>query len=408
MNEGKKIEDLKRREHTIKGKDGEIVREIPSASMMTKGGVFIHVNVDETFNIDDIIAAVRTNSQKRGEEEIVDVYETPIIGTGTKEVKPGMTIEGVETIKEEPTIKEGPTIPETGVGKVNGGVEKTTESVSEKRENQTNSPKKEEDKKNRRFIPLLFIPLAAFLGLSSCQHTETVIKEQSTPIAIELYDTDNPSTVLEGAVGQAGQEEMTNIYVMGNGGYDDDKQFDAESKAVDGFDEYVKTDEQLTDVISVLNDEKATSSQIKDAFGQLEQIYDTRSQLYTDKSLTMDESVDRFKNATLANKDSHSETEIDMLEDMSDTLKTGENLEQINLNQVADINDSLENSDTSVKDVHVEEKPNGDYHIKGTEITKVAEQQTYRGIRAFFENIKDWFKGLFDNTQNKDNNNLER
>lgn len=386
MDEEKKLQDLAREEHTRKGKGGEVVREVPSASTMTKDGVYIHVNVDGTFDVKDIIAAVRTNSQRIGEGEIVEVHGTPPIGIGTKGIG-------------------------TEIGGVSGGTREVTGTTSERGTSQTSSTTKKEEKDNKkmkRLIPLVFIPLAAFLSLSSCQHTDTVIKEQSTPIAIELYDTDNPSTILEGAVGQAGQEEMTNIYVMGNGGYNDDKQFDAESMAVDGFSEYVATDEQLEDVISVLNDENSTSDQIKEAFSQLEQIYETRSQLYEDKTVTMDESVDRFTDATMANPDSHSETEIDMLEDMAETLEEGSSLEQTNLGQVADINESLESADTRIEDVHVEEKPDGDYHITGTEVTKVAEQQTYRGLRAFFENVKEWFKGMFDNTQNKDNNNLER
>lgn len=406
MDEEKKLQDLAREEHTRKGKGGETVREIPSASTMTKGGVYIHVNVDGTFDVKDIIAAVRTNSQRIGEGEIVEVHGTPPIGIGTKGIgTDGIGTEDIGTIKGEPTISE------TGIGGVSGGTREGTETTSERGTSQTGSTTKEEEKDNKklkRLIPLVFIPLAAFLSLSSCERTDTVIKEQSTPIAIELYDTDNPSTILEGAVGQAGQEEMTNIYVMNNGIYSDDRQFDAEEMAVDGFSEYVATDEQLTDVISVLNDENSTSEQLEEAFRQLEQIYETRTQLYEDKTQAMDESVDRFTDATMANPDSHSETEIDMLEDMAETLEEGSSLEQTNLGQVEDINESLESTDTRIEDVHVEEKPNGDYHITGTEVTKVAEQQTYRGLRAFFENVKEWFKGMFDNTQNKDNNNLER
>ena len=216
-------------------------------------------------------------------------------------------------------------------------------------------------------------------------------EEEETVIAygnVDFYVVENPFKTLEEIGGMAGQEGMTNEYVMGDSGtYDMNEQADIEETSVKGYAYYEELDNKSTECLEVLKDPNSTPKEIAEAINTLSDIFNHQHASYKYVEPMIDEQADRFNEATDLNPDSRSEGEKDIVEGIQEGYEENKDLSELNISSIEELQQAAQ--DGKVKITGIEETARGDYTITYEVLGTLAQGQSKKDMDKTVSGVKD-------------------
>ena len=342
----------------------------------TKGNIEIKIPegvLPEGFDIDNVVPILVNRA----------IEATEIIESGVEEVVDEPV--QVDDIKEEAPIKNIP------------------------------STKEDEDKKPAIVgcLPVALITIALATSIGSCdfkginipnlrnpfEYTRVIERDEIHPFEEEYIEVNGPQDNATGLTGLKGQEGLTNNAMAGEENpiegeyYSGEEHFQDERLSSTGLDEFKESQEQVRQDMEDLTGENLTQDEKKAKLQSIETETQKMEQQYADREELMVEGVEQFKEATMVNQDEISEVESEVAEQMKEIFDQEHERVNDNLEGIQELEDRAEaGQEVQIDDVEYDENT-GKYTITGESIEKVVEEQRFTGIRAVWEQFKDWVRG---------------
>ena len=146
--------------------------------------------------------------------------------------------------------------------------------------------------------------------------------------------------------GMAGQEAMTNEYVMGDqGSYNYNTQAEVEGTAVTEYSDYSQTDETVTQCMEVLNNPNATQEEIDEALATLSATVEQQHTTYTTLESVIDEQASRFVEQAEQNPDSRTEGEKEIVEGIQEEYDENIELSESNVASAEELREAAQSGE---------------------------------------------------------------
>ena len=165
--------------------------------------------------------------------------------------------------------------------------------------------------------------------------------EHHIPIDVKIYSIQDPTIIMEGMVGLAGQEQLTANSVVSKDRnvfegtyYKAGTQADAETKAVSYIDIFQKWRTEIDNNMGVLANKNATQEEILNAVDRLLEIEKAINEVFRTNEPFVEEYKQKFAEASIAAKDKITEKEIQGTDLMLELFKTQIGLSSNNVSQL--------------------------------------------------------------------------
>lgn len=276
----------------------------------------------------------------------------------------------------------------------------------EKTKNEDNKEKKFDAK--RRLVPIVLVPLLLLSLAKGCSKEVEQPIYETIPMNEIVYQIDNPYPILEGLVNSYGQEGMTanalEGYTFNGDHYSSTDQFEAETKASEGTLRFEQMQNEIDENLEILTNSNTTQEEKEIAARRLLELSESASKDFVNNEEFAKTYAEKFKDATLAYKDSNSENEIATIDQMVENYMAELGLSAANVESIQKIVDAFEQGyELSLEG---KELADGDFIITGKGVREVAENE---GINpSAWQKFKNFLKGDRDKTTNKDTNEFEK
>ena len=280
------------------------------------------------------------------------------------------------------------------------GVEKDDLVVAFKLNANEEKEKGEKGKFKAKYLVPILVPLVLIGAIKGCTNSKDVPVDIKTGETIvqqingQYYDVESPYIFMEGVTNAAGQEGLTaNELEDGNtlhgNYYDADEQFKNEEQASMGQDEFSQMEEEVNECMKTLTSSDASQQEKNEAAKKALDINQKIEKIYTDNLSFVEKEAKQFEESSEAFKDSHTDSEIDVIRATIDEYKENLGLTTSNVTMLAQIVELTE--DGYSIDVKGESNQRGDYSISGEAIKKVAEsvgfdKETEKTYNEFLQN----------------------
>ena len=275
---------------------------------------------------------------------------------------------------------------------------------------ETNSEKeqeKQEEKGEKNFKRTGFVILPIVLVVSLLSHScgnDVKIITDTQQIAGIHYENEYIEEYLGAVTNYAGQEQMTRAALEGknafdkeNSAYSADQQFEAETKSSEGIEESKDIREEIQENLQILTNEKSTQQQIYNAAKKIKELNEKINLEYKYNQDLARQQVNKFEEASEAFKDSKTENEMAVINEILKDYKSQLGLTENNLSVMNTIIELCENGyEITLEGV---KELDGDWQISGEAVREVVEEQEQSGIKNAWKNFKNFITGKDQNRE---------
>lgn len=260
----------------------------------------------------------------------------------------------------------------------------------------------------KKVLALALVPFLLFSLAKGCSKKENQPIIETKKIQEIIYQLDNPYPILEGIVNTYGQEGMTANGIEGNAFdgeyYSWEEQTEAETRASEGTFEFEEIQQERDKNIEILTSATTSQQEKETASRRLLELAETVKQIFEDNEDFAKDYAERFKQASLAYKDSNTENEIITIDQMVENYMAEMGLSSQNVEAIKEIVDAFEQG--YEVEIEGEKQVDGDYLITVEGIREVAANE---GInKSVWQKFKDFLKGDRQQNISKDTSDFEK
>lgn len=264
-----------------------------------------------------------------------------------------------------------------------------------------------EEKKISKFkpkylIPIL-IPIFLFLMAHSCAKNDSVpvIEYDRIPIDVIAYNNHiNPDIRLHNIEAERGQEEATKDGIEGiglfdeNGAYSWREQLEKESKTASDSIVFQQMKQQIEYHMGIFVDESSTQEQKYIAAKELLNIYQQIEGKYKENLPMIEESGERFEEASRAYEDENTDIEIELMDNMDEEYMMELKLAESNVKLFEELVKLMEAGyELSVQCIV---ELDNDRQFKGEAVKETVKDLDPAEVKSGWEKFADWFRGKSD------------
>lgn len=264
---------------------------------------------------------------------------------------------------------------------------------------QENTEEQQQKKGNKLIIvPIVMLLGAGALSMKGCTAEETVVEKKEVPIEVTIYDIENPSVSAWGLEGQAAQEGKYVNEMQGQGSngkyYDSDEVYQNEYDATKNSEEYEIYQEKAKEGLKNLEGKEATTVELADIQENIENM----DKIYVQKESVVQENYDKFMEYVDMYLDGNTQIEKETAGYILESFDENQELIQENQKTIEDLINKAEEGTVNIHEI--KEEKDGDIKITGEQIVEMVKKEKVSGIKAAFQNMQNFFKGLFKENTN--------
>lgn len=336
------------------------------------------------------------------EEKISKKSDTVIEIPSTKKFILGGKVITMSPRKEAEAIAGEKISKEELKARIVAGVKQNGEEKKEKQEN------KEKKFDAKRLVPIVIVPLLLLSLAKGCSKDVEQPIFDTIPINEIVYQVDNPYPILEGIVNSYGQEGMTANAMEGNAfngnHYTSAKQAEAEERASEGTLGFEQMQEEIDENLEILTNANTTQEEKETAAKRLLELSENARQDFMNNEEFAKTYAEKFKEASLAYKDSNTENEIITIDQMVENYMSELGLSSLNVEAIQNIVDAFKQG--YELDLEGQELADGDFIITGKGVREVAENEGVN--QSAWQKFKNFLKGDKEKDVKKDTNEFEK
>lgn len=264
-----------------------------------------------------------------------------------------------------------------------------------------NNEKEEKEKKtlNPKLFLIGAVILPLFVCLGSCSNRTEHI---NTPFEVTYYEMVSPQTYAFSSVGQEGQEEITNnVIEEGNSlegsFYSAKEHAQKEDKSIEGHSEFKQDNSLIDEYMKILKDENSTSEQIEQAIRNIYVISQNVKDMYSEKEVLINNSLDNFEENARLNPDKRTSGEIEVANEIKKEYYKDFGLSAENVRVISDLVKRLDAGE-EIKIDEVKQDLAGNYSISGESCKEVVKESIFTRIK---NSMSKFFSGI-NNEQTRD------
>ena len=247
-------------------------------------------------------------------------------------------------------------------------------------------------------FPILLVPLLIgnyWINQMTCIHEHPV--ETRETIAITLEAERNPGIEYAALNSMAGQEKMTNRFVMGDGKdeYSCQEQANEERVSVAIYDNYEQTTQKIDAALAVIDDPNSTQEEKEEALSVISEQLGTRLYIRDLAESGIEKNVEGFKNAAEAHPDDRTVAEVAIAQEIEADFRENTEADAADKQEVDELSQRIAGGD-QFENWQVTENEDGDYVITVEEVKETVETTSHRGVEAFGCKLRAAFGRLAD------------
>ena len=275
------------------------------------------------------------------------------------------------------------------------------------------SESKEDGKKRGRAVGIIGIALvgaaltatigsctAKMHGIDPFTYEVEYTREIKDPFTLEYVEVEPPQEIATGITGIKGQEGLTdniiedNESLLNGDNYIASDHAQDEADSIEGYEQNIESQGRVKEGMNKLADKKTTDEEAEKIIDSIHDETEVIHEQYEQISDLVDQGSKTFEERARKHKDDRTEGEINVIKHTVERYHDSQQQVRQDLSDLEDLQGKLrEGQELEIESVTHNERT-GEYIITGNTVETVVVKQRFTGIRAVWENFRNWVRGI--------------